>query len=105
LEALACGLPIAGFPVAATQDVVGAAPVAVLDNDMRAACLGALAIPRDACRQYAETLTWEASARSFLSNLVNIRNRSGTRGAQTGRPQGSPLQQAILQLKQSTSTI
>jgi glycosyltransferase involved in cell wall biosynthesis len=74
LEALACGLPVAGFPVPATQDVVGAAPVAVLDNDLRAACLGALAIPRDACRQYAETLTWEASARSFLSNLVNMRN-------------------------------
>src|SRR6267142_92268 len=34
LEALASGLPIAGFPVAATQDVVGAVPVAVLDNDL-----------------------------------------------------------------------
>src|SRR5215472_4592640 len=74
LEALACGLPVAGFPVAATQDVVGTAPVAVLDNDLRSACLAALAIPRHACRQYAETLTWEASARSFLSNLVSVRN-------------------------------
>jgi glycosyltransferase involved in cell wall biosynthesis len=74
LEALAGGLPIAGFPVAATQDVVGAAPVAILDNDLRAACLGALAIPRHACRQYAETMTWEASARAFLGNLVNFRN-------------------------------
>jgi glycosyltransferase involved in cell wall biosynthesis len=74
LEALASGLPIAAFPVAATQDVIGAAPVAVLDNDLRAACLGALAIPRQACRQYAETMTWEASARSFLGNLVNVRN-------------------------------
>src|SRR6266481_3678367 len=74
LEALASGLPLAGFPVAATQDVVGAAPVAVLDNDLRAACLGALGIPRYACRQYAETMTWEASARAFLGNLVNFRN-------------------------------
>ncbi len=74
LEALASGLPIAGFPVAATQDVVGAVPVAVLDNDLRAACLGALTIPRHVCRQYAETMTWEASARSFLSNLVSVRN-------------------------------
>jgi glycosyltransferase involved in cell wall biosynthesis len=73
LEALASGLPIAGFPVAATQDVVGAAPVAALDNDLRAACLGALTIPRQVCRQYAETLTWEASARSFLGNLVDLR--------------------------------
>jgi glycosyltransferase involved in cell wall biosynthesis len=74
LEALASGLPIAGFPVAATQDVVGAAPVAMLDDDLGAACLGALAVPRYACRQYAETITWEASARAFLSNLVNFRN-------------------------------
>ena len=74
LEALASGLPIAAFPVAATQDVVGAAPVAALDDDLRAACLGALTIPRHVCRQYAETMTWEASARSFLSNLVSVPN-------------------------------
>jgi glycosyltransferase involved in cell wall biosynthesis len=74
LEALASGLSIAGFPVAATQDVVGAAPVAALDNDLRDACLRALAIPRRVCRQYAETMTWEASARLFLDNLVCIRN-------------------------------
>jgi glycosyltransferase involved in cell wall biosynthesis len=72
LEALASGLPVAGFPVAATQDVVGSAPIAVLDNDLRTACLGALTIPRHLCRQYAETVTWEASARSFLGNLVSF---------------------------------
>jgi glycosyltransferase involved in cell wall biosynthesis len=74
LEALASGLPIAGFRVAATHDVVGAAPVAVLDEDLRAACLGALTISRAVCRQYAEAVTWEASARSFLGNLVSARN-------------------------------
>lgn len=70
LEALACGLPIAGYPVAATRDVVGAAPVAVLDHDLRSACLGALAVPRATCRRYAEAATWEASARCFVANLV-----------------------------------
>jgi 1,2-diacylglycerol 3-alpha-glucosyltransferase/glucuronosyltransferase len=74
LEALASGLPVAGFPVAATRDVVGTAPVAVLDEDLRAACLAALGISRTACRQYAETISWEASARSFLGNLVSVRN-------------------------------
>jgi len=74
LEALASGLPIAGFPVPATKDVVGAEPVAVLDDDLRAACLRALAIPRLVCRQYAENATWEASARFFLGNLVSARN-------------------------------
>ena len=74
LEALASGLPIAGFPVAATQDVVGAAPVAALDANLRTACLHALAIRRAVCRQYAETMTWKASARFFLGNLVNVCN-------------------------------
>jgi glycosyltransferase involved in cell wall biosynthesis len=74
LEALASGVPVAGFPVAATKDVVGSKPVAVLDSDLRSACLGALAIPRHLCRQYAETVTWEASAHSFLSNLVSFRH-------------------------------
>jgi glycosyltransferase involved in cell wall biosynthesis len=74
LEALASGLPIAGFPVATTQDVIGAAPVAVLDDDLRSACLRALAIPRPVCRRYAETMTWDASVRFFLGNLVSACN-------------------------------
>jgi glycosyltransferase involved in cell wall biosynthesis len=71
LEALSSGTPIAGFPVAATRDVIGHAPVAALDHDLHAACLGALAISRQACRDYAEKMTWEESARCFLSNLEN----------------------------------
>jgi glycosyltransferase involved in cell wall biosynthesis len=74
LEALASGLPIAGFPVAATRDVVGTAPVAALDEDLRSACLTALTIPRAACRRHAETATWEESARCFIGNLVRMPN-------------------------------
>jgi glycosyltransferase involved in cell wall biosynthesis len=69
LEALACGVPVAGFPVGATRDVFGDAPVAVLDEDLRAACLHALTVSRDACRAFAETMSWEESARCFLANL------------------------------------
>jgi glycosyltransferase involved in cell wall biosynthesis len=77
LEALASGLPIAGFPVAATRDVVGRAPVAVLDDDLRSACLRALAIPRATCRHFAEAMTWEASARCFLANLAPANEPAG----------------------------
>jgi glycosyltransferase involved in cell wall biosynthesis len=69
LEALACGTPVAGFPVAATRDVVGSAPVAVLDEDLRAACLKALALSRPACRAFAEAMSSDESARCFLANL------------------------------------
>ncbi len=74
LEALASGLPIAGFPVAATGDVIGSAPVAVLDEDLRSACQRALTIPRAACRQYAETVTWAESARCFIGNVTRACN-------------------------------
>jgi glycosyltransferase involved in cell wall biosynthesis len=70
LEALSSGTPVAGYPVSATCDVVAGAPVAALDHDLRAACLGALRISRHACREYAQTLTWKESARCFLGNLI-----------------------------------
>ena len=47
LEALACGVPIAAYPVTGPQDVVGNNPIGVLHEDLRAACLGALRnVPR-----------------------------------------------------------
>jgi glycosyltransferase involved in cell wall biosynthesis len=69
LEALASGLPIAGFPVDSTRDVIAGAPVAVLDDDLRAACIRSLTLSRTACRSYAKTMTWDESARCFLGNL------------------------------------
>ena len=70
LEALACGAPVAAYPVQGPLDVVGAAPVAVLDEDLAKACRAALAIPREACRDYALTRSWSACTRQFLSNLA-----------------------------------
>ena len=70
LEALASGLPVAAFPVPGPLDVIGDAPVGVLDEDLRAAALAALEIPRERCRAFALQRTWEASARQFLGNLV-----------------------------------
>ncbi len=46
LEALASGVPVAAFPAAAPRDVIGEAPVGVLDEDLKLACLGALECSR-----------------------------------------------------------
>lgn len=73
LEALASGVPVAAFPVTGPRDVIGSAPVGVLSEDLRAACLAALAIPRDACVAFAARHTWEASTRAFIDNMANIR--------------------------------
>lgn len=69
LEALACGVPVAAFPVPGPKDVIGNAPVGVLDNDLDAACRRALAIPREACRAFALTRSWRACTQQFLANL------------------------------------
>jgi glycosyltransferase involved in cell wall biosynthesis len=72
LEALACGVPVAAYPVLGPKDVIGSAPVAVLDDDLRAACLRALDIPRDAARAFALTRSWRACTEQFLANLPEI---------------------------------
>jgi glycosyltransferase involved in cell wall biosynthesis len=74
LEALASGLPVAAFPVTGPRDVIGSAPVGALNDDLRIACLSALRISPQACLDFAAQYTWEASARSFIENITNIRN-------------------------------
>src|SRR6202011_1838542 len=73
LEALASSLPAAAFPVTGPRDVIGDAPVGVLNDDLRAACLSALHISPQACLEFAVKHTWEASARAFVENIANIR--------------------------------
>jgi len=72
LEALASGVPIAAFPVTGPKDVIGDHPIGVLSEDLRAACLAALKIPRDACRAFALNYSWENSARQFIGHLQKL---------------------------------
>jgi glycosyltransferase involved in cell wall biosynthesis len=69
LEALASGTPVAAYPVTGPIDVIGSAPVGVLDEDLRAAAIKALGLSRQACRAYAEGFSWAASADQFLGHL------------------------------------
>ena len=70
LEALACGTPVAAYPVTGPRDVIGDAPVGVLREDLQSACRQALTIPASAARAFALTYSWTASARQFLGNLA-----------------------------------
>jgi glycosyltransferase involved in cell wall biosynthesis len=71
IEAMACGLPVAAFPVAGPKDVVGASGAGVLSHDLRAAALAALRIERSRCRRHALGFTWAASADQFLANVAH----------------------------------
>jgi 1,2-diacylglycerol 3-alpha-glucosyltransferase/glucuronosyltransferase len=68
LEALACGVPIAAYPVPGPKDVIAGDPVGVLDPDLRSACLKALQISRASCRAFALTRSREQSALQFISH-------------------------------------
>lgn len=66
LEALACGTPVAAFPVQGPLDVVGESDAALLNEDLRAAALGALRIDRALCRRHAQRYSWEAATQQFI---------------------------------------
>jgi glycosyltransferase involved in cell wall biosynthesis len=72
LEALACGVPVAAFPVRGPLDVILSEKVGCLDEDLGQAVARALTLSREDCRQYALGYTWEHCARLFESHLEPI---------------------------------
>ena len=74
LEALASGVPVAAYPVAGPADVISSSGVGVLGEDLRAAALAALDIPRARCREFALRHDWTACARQFLENIVSAQH-------------------------------
>ncbi|GAA0265624.1 glycosyltransferase family 1 protein [Alteraurantiacibacter aestuarii] len=68
IEALACGTPVAAFPVAGPMDVL-TPTVGAMDHDLDRAIERALLCDRDACAAYGKTFTWGESAREFLDGM------------------------------------
>jgi glycosyltransferase involved in cell wall biosynthesis len=70
LEAMACGLPVAAFPVQGPRDVVRNAVTGVLDEDLATAVLQALKLDPQQCRAFAQLQSWERCTRQFLGHLT-----------------------------------
>ncbi|MEM6414381.1 MAG: glycosyltransferase family 1 protein [Pseudomonadota bacterium] len=72
VEALACGIPVAAYPVRGPLEIFDGAPktCGALNENLETACRDALE-HRDtaACRDWAENFSWDAASRHFIANL------------------------------------
>jgi glycosyltransferase involved in cell wall biosynthesis len=92
LEALASGVPIAAFPVTGPKDVISDNPIGVLNEDLRVACMQALWISREACREFALRYSWENSARQFIGHAHKVAAAGGAREPEPAMPVAAPAQ-------------
>lgn len=72
LEAMACGLPVAAYPVTGPIDVIGSSQSGAMNEDLRQACLDALNIPREVARKHAEKFSWAVASQQFLNHLKPV---------------------------------
>lgn len=80
VEAMATGTPVAAYPVDGPLEVLGRLHPdgtrslgGVMDEDLRQACLAALAVPRQEARLRAQDFSWAHAARLFHGFLVPAR--------------------------------
>ena len=72
LEAMACGTPVAAYPVTGPIDVLGNSPAGAMNEDLREACMQALKIPREVARAHAEKFSWRAASEQFVQHLKPV---------------------------------
>jgi glycosyltransferase involved in cell wall biosynthesis len=76
LEAMACGVPVAAFPVRGPVDIVKPGETGYLSENLQDAALKALTLDPEKCREYALQFSWKKSAQHFIDNLVPLTARN-----------------------------
>lgn len=70
LEANACGVPVAAYPVTGPKYLIQEGINGSLHEDLETAVRRALKIPRESCRDFALTYSWESCTTQFFNNLA-----------------------------------
>ena len=93
IEALACGTPVAAFPVPGPLDVL-TDEVGAMDEDLECAIASALTRDRGRCAAFGRGFSWAASADQFEAALVPLR---GSASARSSRPAAAPASALLKQ--------
>ena len=72
IEALACGTPVAAYPVPGPLDVLADDSGAMADQ-IESAIERALLLDCDSCLAHGRSFSWDASADQFLAGLETLR--------------------------------
>src|SRR5690606_12554194 len=73
IEAMACGVPVAAYPVEGPVDVVAHGKSGVLDENLAKACFEALGMKRSTVREHALCYSWEEATQQFVRHLHPVR--------------------------------
>lgn len=72
LEALACGLPIAAYPVMGPIDIIEEGVCGYTSENLQEAALACLSLKKEACIEHAKKFPWENTAHEFLKHQVKL---------------------------------
>ena len=74
LESMACGTPVAAYPVTGPIDVIEPGVNGVLDENLEAAISGCLRLDRKTVESSSDAYSWKSCTDTFERNLVAIRH-------------------------------
>ena len=72
IEAMACGTPVAAYPVSGPQDVIDSGITGYMDRDLATATHRCMGMDRDLVAQGSLRWSWQEAWRIFRDNLVEM---------------------------------